>query len=190
MKNLMLGLIILMATPLVQADFAQKSIRYKSFSDLISFFDRNKNGYSECAQYTRDNAGSFGYNSPLLGIPLSQDPNFDFLNKYMGCLKKIDFHKNWQKLPEALQNAAGGFYSGTLKDTPEEILKTIIKEITLRAIGPEAVVVSYGYVKSQEKFTDIIYQSALEQLDEGASMQDYYKSVFTLIHLRDEYLRY
>lgn len=190
MRNVILGLIVIVATPFAQADFAQKSIRYKSFSDLISFFDRNKNGYSECAQYTRANTGSFGYNSPLLGIPLSQDPNFDFLNKYMGCLKKIDFHKNWEELPEEVRNAAGGYYSGTVKEAGEEALKNIIKEVTLSAIGPEAVLVSYGYVESQEKFINMIYQSALGQLDEGASMQDYFKSVFTLIHLRDEYLRY
>ena len=138
------------------------------------------------------NATVFGYNSPVTGKPASFNPNYDFVGKLLSCLKNQNIIGDLSELlsEKTIEQIESRFLM--LEHVSEELKNSIINDLTLKFIGPEVVLVSYGLVKSQEEFNQYIGKSAEEFIRKtsGTTVSDYILAVTTLIHLRDEFLSY
>lgn len=189
-----LSLCMLFAASKSWADFAQDQVRYFSYFDIVNNLKRFGETNHECTGFTQDNSAVFGYSSTVSGSPSSSVPNFDFLNKYFGCLEDTNIAYGLDEFYE--RNVSSTLYRNADLDnlTPGQVklVKDLIDEATLRLIGPETVVASYGYVSTQGEFTKIIFESSLEMSknEDASNLRVLVVNAIRLIHLRDEYLSY
>ena len=175
-------MILILSTPAFAFDERRTWLRYMNMPDLINSLKKiNPNFNHECIRLDTDNAKVLGFHDPASGKPLSEKPNFAFLNLYSSCLR------------EAITLSSGnGYYDqnlpyNELTITPENV-KKMITYSTRKLIGPEAVLTSYGHVKSEAEFVEIIYNSLPEI--ENRSMWSYAIEAVYLIGMRDEFLSY
>ena len=185
-------ILFVLITNNVFADFSQKQIRYLSYFDIIKKFQKLEISADQCKQFIQSNSVVYGYASPLTGAPLSGEPNFDFINSFLSCLKSSTLDKKISKiLSEEVKNQLGDL-DEEIKDKDENHFAAAIDELTLHLIGPEVVLISYGYVKNQKEFRDFIHKSVIKILEkqEDPDGWKYLTNAFILIHLRDEFLSY
>jgi hypothetical protein len=185
-------LMVFTASNYALADFSEKQTRYLSYYDITSYFKSLEVYDNDCYQKKESNIVVFGYSSPVTGRPISANPNFDFLNSYLSCLKISEFENYLNKNidSELLKKLGSIQYSIDSKD--EKVVDQVIDELILKLIGPEVVLVSYGLIASQEELKNLLKNSAKEIVikENNTTVRNYLKSVFTLIHLRDEFLSY
>jgi hypothetical protein len=151
----------------------------------------NSNGRN-CTEMDKNNSVVFGYSSPLTGKAVSAGPNFDFLNSVLSCIKDVEFKYDIEKyLSGSTISKLGDLYDN-VTEVDKENLDIAIDELTLKLIGPEVVLVSYGHVASQKYFRDLIHSSAINIIEnqKDKSTGSYLKNIFVLIHLRDEFMSY
>jgi hypothetical protein len=172
------------------ADFSQTQKRYLSYFDIVGYFQKIEVLSSDCKSMTIENSVVFGYSSPITGGPVSSVPNFDFLNYFLNCISNTTFSSRLSKYLDEDLVAELSMYSPAHDQNKLKLLEAI-DEMTKKIIGPEIVLVSYGHIKSQKEFRELIHNSAIEMLGENDNTtQNYLKKVFILIHLRDEFLSY
>lgn len=191
-RYLSILLMVFTASNYAIADFSEKQTRYLSYYDITSYFKSIEVYENDCYQNKEGNMVVFGYSSPVTGKPISANPNFDFLNSYLSCLKTDNFENYLNKnIDSELLKKLGSTYH-SVDSIEEKVLDQIIDELIFKLIGPEVVLVSYGLIASQEELKNLLKSSAQEIVtnENNKTAKNYLKSVFTLIHLRDEFLSY
>lgn len=175
------------------ADFKQNQVRYMGYYDLINTLSKKLNTVDYgCSGEAEERSEAFGFALPVKGEPISSQPNFNFLNTLLQCIKSSN-----TLFP--VQNSTPGFnidseYNINYPSEPAPELKVVLKSLIEGLIGPDAVVKSYGHVESLDALTEIIYQSTVESLNardiQIAGHEDFYKTAINFIVLRDEFLSY
>jgi hypothetical protein len=184
--------LLIAATSNAKADFSQNQVRYLSYFDIVNYMESVETNQHGCGEFQQDNAVVFGYSSALTGKPVSSGPNFDFLNSVLSCLKGIEFRYSLEKyLSSEVYEKLGDLYEN-VTSVDQVLIDAAIDELTLKLIGPEVVLVSYGHIESQANFRKLIHDSAMNMIIKKGDMSgnQYFKNVFILIHLRDEFMSY
>jgi hypothetical protein len=173
-------------------DFSQLKLRYLSYFDITNHFKNLKVSEENCTYRIQENLVLYGYNSPVTGKPVNDKPNFDFINSYLSCVNLVDDNKFLTEFfTDEIWNALGDTTDNYSPDKDKAIGEAI-DFMTMKLIGPEIVLVSYGLVKKQKEFRELIIHSAKAMIAKQGkhSVKDLIKSAFILIQLRDEFLSY
>jgi hypothetical protein len=181
-----------MSSVSVNADFSEKQVRYLSYHDVTQYLKKLKVHDHECYRNQSSNYVIFGYSSPVTGQPVSSNPNFDFLNSFISCLKSYGFKPDFSKyLDSDLMSQVGSIYN-RLGGVKAEDLNKAIDQLIVKLIGPEIVLVSYGFIGSQKELRDLLSSTAMNIVSKESdpTIESFLSNVFVLIHLRDEFLSY
>lgn len=175
----------------VFADFKRNQVRYLSFKDLqlnlIKDFGLEKN---KCIGTERQLGFAFAYPNPSTGKPISSKPNFNFLNSYTKCLSTmvITLDNEDLLLGEELKNTYD--LDANVESFKDEDFLKIIEFQTLRLVGTESVLKSYGHVQNLEEFKQIILTTIKKKYNPYFNLKTLTRDIIYFISLRDEYLSY
>jgi hypothetical protein len=140
------------------ADFKQNYVRYFAFSDIGMTLKKDFRGtkYLEdvpCLKSSETTGSAFAYGSPGTGKPVSDKPNFGFVNSYMQCLREL----LELSLPKKILYPAESAFSGYeyYSSIPKEDLDGVIRFQIQRLIGPEKVLLSYDHIGSETEMVVI-----------------------------------
>jgi len=180
-------LLLLVIAQSSYADFSQNQVRYLSVKDIeLTFMNIYNSKQSNCSLENKAKSNAFGYSSPVTGKPISKKPNFNFLNTYMQCLRELLKEADPKKI------LTGNLSLSGLKrytDISEDDLKQAIKLQINKLIGPESVIKSYGYLKSEDQLIELI-MNAVKDNNSIITVFDFMKEAIYFISLRDEFLSY
>lgn len=186
--------------------FSPRQIRYMTPFDLMQTLKRTFPSEAsdvelDCRELTEANRGIIGDSSASTGSPVFSEPNEGFVRWYVNCVAQYIARVKIE-VSSGKTTAKTTYYGPTLEraieDNPDlftvpfakldlAMQKQAVREQIERMIGPDEVVVDFGYFES----VDALAEHVLTALpNPNAIVIDAVEQIHAQIAIRDEFLSY
>ncbi|QLY23887.1 hypothetical protein [Bdellovibrio sp. KM01] len=198
MKNILM--LLLLISPSAQAAFDQTNTRYLSGTEVVERLNllfpaavkyASANNNPMCAIGSIDQSAA-GINTPATGRSIYLEPGTAFFNWYKKCSDTYVYFEFSTVTQETAKLHLGPLYSplidlngNTNVFTPDQLMELITYTMA-RMLGPDEVILEYGYIKDCNLFR----QELLNKVKYFSQLKDFLQTVERELISRDEFLSY
>jgi hypothetical protein len=196
MKTLILFAMLLGTT--AQAAFSDTNTRYLSGHEVVAKLVRLFPGSQMARQASNegppcslDKTSTAGENDPITGKSIYMEPGPAFLKWYTSCIEEASRNEFYGNDPTILKFHLGALTANFTFATPasrlnDSQLKELIEYTMIRILGPDEVVMEYGYIDDCDKFREELGT----RINRNSSVGELLKSLEFELITRDEFLSY